>query len=217
LNARSVHVGFNFRFGHKRQGDTELLREKLNEAGVELSVKDPVELNGETVSSTTIRELVRSGDVEDARRYLGRPYVTRESLQPGQGRGRSIGFPTFNFPLRRTIHPRRGVYTVWLQDDETLYQAVANFGRHPTVGEAEQPLLEVHVLESPPDLSPGDVACVHFGSFIREEKEFESIDRLKNQIDEDVDEARSDHDVLESPDVIRRSDSSDINQVVTEV
>lgn len=216
LNAGSVHVGFNFRFGSKRKGDTSLLRDLLEEDGASLTVQEPVELDGKTVSSSTIRERVRRGDVRSARQFLGRPYLVYETLRRGDGRGRKIGFPTFNFPLRRTLHPRPGVYAVWLETGG-LYPAVANFGRHPTVGALEEPLLEVHVLGSPPELEPGDEAHVHLGARIRDETEFDSVDELKERIAKDVERAEQLHEELDDPDPIESVGSTTSTDIPTEV
>lgn len=216
LNAGSVHVGFNFRFGSKRQGDTQQLQELLEENGATLTVQDPVEVGGETVSSSRVRELIRSGNVAKARRILGRPYVTYEVLRRGDGRGREIGFPTFNFPMQRTLHPRPGVYAVWLETDR-LYPSVANFGRHPTVGNAEEPLLEVHVLDTPPELESGDEAHVHFGSFLRDEEDFDSVQELKEQISTDVRNARQYHEDMNEPRPIMSNETSHRTTTKTEV
>jgi riboflavin kinase/FMN adenylyltransferase len=216
LQAGSVHVGFNFRFGSKRKGDTEQLQELLQDHGATLTVQDPVQVGGETVSSSRIRELIRDGHVEEARRLLGRPYIAYEVLREGDGRGREIGFPTFNFPMQRTLHPRPGVYAVWLEADG-LYPAVANFGRHPTVGNAEEPLLEVHVLDAPPELEPGDEAHVHFGSFLRDEQEFDGLTELKNQISRDVQNARQYHNNLDEPQTIASNESNYRTTRTTEV
>ncbi len=216
LNAGSVHVGFNFRFGSKRKGDTKKLRKLLEENGATLAVQDPVEAGGETVSSSRIRELIRDGAFEEVRKLLGRPYVAHEVLRQGDGRGREIGFPTFNFPMKRTLHPRPGVYAVWLETDR-LDPAVANFGRHPTVGSAEQPLLEVHVLDTPPELEPGDEAHIHFGSFVRDEKNFDSLAKLKDQIRKDVQSARDYHDKLVEPQPIALNELDHRTTTKTEV
>lgn len=216
LYARSVHVGFNFRFGHERKGDTALLRDVLDSQGAELTVQDPVEIDGLTVSSTEIRKRIRNGNVKEARKLLGRPYLVYETLERGEGRGQSIGFPTFNFPLRRTLHPRRGVYVVWLESDR-LHPAVANFGRHPTVGESDEPLLEVHVLNEPPQLEIGDRSHVHIARFLRAEEDFESVEQLKDQIEIDKERAREIHDSLTEPDSLGSSAEANSKIQLTEV
>ncbi len=189
LNVRVVVVGEDFRFGHRREGDTSLLRSRLESHGVRVHVESSLELDGRAVGSTRIRQHLRNGEVRDARLLLGRPYAVHEAIQTGEGRGQKIGFPTFNFPLTRTIHPRQGVYMVWLGTRERA-PAVANFGRHPTVGAAEEPLLEVHALDDPPPFEAGDTTHVYFEAFVRPETAFESIEELKEQIRRDVDEAR---------------------------
>lgn len=202
LNARAVCVGYNFRFGHGREGNTELLRRRLPERDVALDVTPPVRYQGEPVSSTRIRQSVRQGRVKEARSLLGRPYTVHETLQAGEGRGRSIGFPTFNFPVTKTLHPRRGVYLVWL-GTEKRRPSVANFGFHPTVGSSPRALLEVHVLDDPPPYEPGDQTHVYFGGFVREEREFDSVESLKQRIQRDVREARDRFKRLDRPHPLR--------------
>ncbi|MFB6344591.1 MAG: riboflavin kinase, partial [bacterium] len=110
-------------------------------------------------------------------------------------------FPTLNFPLKKTLHPRLGVYAVWLGTEER-FPSVANFGYHPTVGRSDEALLEVHVLNEEPDFGPGDTTHVYFGSFLRTERDFDSVDALKDQIDTDVDDARKQFNQLDKPDVV---------------
>lgn len=198
LSASAVFVGYNFQFGRDREGDTDYLTEALGDHGIDAVIQEPVTLGGDPVSSTRIRGLLKEGDVSEARRLLGRPYIVHEDIQAGDGRGQSIGFPTLNFPLTKTLHPRLGVYAVWLGTKQR-FPAVANFGYHPTVGRSDEALLEVHVLDETPELDPGDATHVYFGSFIRDERDFDSVEELTDQIDRDVERARSDFERLERP------------------
>lgn len=198
LHAQWVCVGFNFRFGHKRRGDTRLLQSQLEDEGVRVSILPPVKQNQEPISSTRIRNRIRAGEVERARRLLGRPYTVFETIQEGEGRGKKIGFPTLNFPIQRTIHPRVGVYMVWL-GTRPRKPAVANFGYHPTVGASDEAVLEVHDLGDPPPLEPGDRTHVYFGRFLRPENHFDSVDELKQQIQKDIETAGNEFPDLERP------------------
>lgn len=198
LRARAVVVGHDFRFGHRRAGDTSLLRDRLEDRGVRVHVEPSVDVDGEPVSSTRIRRLIRRGKMPEARHLLGRPYVVLETIQPGEGRGQTIGFPTLNFPLTRTIHPRQGVYLVWLGTEERV-PGVANFGHHPTVGPSDDPVLEVHALNDPPSLETGDETHVYFEAFVRSETSFDSVEALKDQIERDVEQARDRFSRLEPP------------------
>lgn len=198
LGAREVFVGYDFQFGHNRQGDTQVLEEELASYSVTLNVHEPVRVDGEPVSCTRIRGLIRAGKVQDARRLLNRPYTVHETVQEGEGRGQSMGFPTLNFPVLQTLHPRVGVYLVWLGSEERV-PSLANFGYHPTVGRSEEPLLEVHALDPPPNLSAGDSTHVYFERFLREEKSFDSVDSLTEQIQRDVDTAEKAFTELEPP------------------
>ncbi len=198
LHARVVCVGYNFRFGHDREGNTKLLRRRLRGFDIDVDVVSPVTHRGDPVSSSRIRQSVRQGRMQRARTLLGRPYTVHETLKTGEGRGRSIGFPTFNFPVTKTIHPRRGVYLVWLGTEQRR-ASVANFGVHPTVGSSTQALLEVHVLGEPPPYEPGERTHIYFGGFVREERDFDSVEALKQQIDRDVNEARDRFEQLDRP------------------
>lgn len=209
LSASSVFVGYDFQFGRNRSGDTDFLTKALDEHGVDTVVQEPVTAGGDPVSSTKIRGLLQDGDVRDARRLMGRPYVVNEEIQAGEGRGQSIGFPTLNFPLTKTLHPRTGVYSVWLGTQQR-FPAVANFGFHPTVGRSDEALLEVHVLDKTPDFGPGDSTHVYFGSFIRDERDFDSVDELTDQINRDVSAARTDFETLERPEVIGNTEASTV-------
>jgi riboflavin kinase/FMN adenylyltransferase len=190
LDLNKLCVGDNFRFGRDRNGSAEMLRNQLGRRNIDVDVVGPLEDEGQVVSSTRIREAIRDGRMEMARELLGRPYITHESVREGEGRGREIGFPTFNFAVDHTIHPAMGVYSVWLGNRE-LEPAVANFGRRPTVSGDDSPVLEVHCLDQPPSLSVGDRSHVYFVEHLREEVDFDGIDALQQQIEEDVRAARN--------------------------
>lgn len=204
LNVQEVCVGYDFRFGKGREGNTEFLRKHLENNDVRVQILEPVSVNDKPLSSSRIREYIKSGQVKQARSLMGRPYVVCESLQKGEGRGKSIGFPTMNFPIQNTIHPRKGVYLVWFGREQRI-PSIANFGYHPTVGSSDEALLEVHTLHSPPESNPGQTYHIYFEEFLREEKDFESIDHLKKQIQKDTDVARNRFQELSKPHEITQS------------
>lgn len=183
-NAQHVSVGYDFRYGRKRSGSTQTLREQFNQSGRRVSVCSPVKLDGQPVGSSPIREALRTGIPERARRLMGRPYLVRETVQPGKGRGREIGFPTLNLPVERTIHPADGVYFVWTGPNLDK-PGVANFGTRPTVAKDSKRWLEVHLLEAENPPSAGDQVQVALAKHHRGEQDFGSVDALTEQIQRD--------------------------------
>ncbi len=203
LQTRAICVGYDFKFGRRRRGSTELLQTYRSDS-LEVKIVPPVKIYGEPVSSSRIRKLIRSADMKRARELLGRPYVVRETFQRGRGRGKSFGFPTLNFSFTRTIRPRPGVYLVWFGRRERI-PAVANFGVHPTVDELDEPVLEVHTLEAPPDIKPGAEFHIYFERFCRREEKFSSAGELKEAIARDVKEAEEMFERLEKPAVLHKN------------
>lgn len=191
LSISNLFVGEDFRFGRKRKGTPKLLNELCGPREIEVHSIDMFREQGAPISSTRIREALREGQPARAQTWLGRPYVVYESVEKGAGRGREIGFPTLNFSVTRTIHPRHGVYAGWLEG-ESIQKAVMNFGVRPTVDSDSAPVLEVHVLDGEPIVSDRDIPLhVHFSEFLRTEQSFDNLSLLKEQIESDCEEARA--------------------------
>ena len=190
LHAATVVVGENFRFGYRASGSTEDLDLLMRtHGGQALSVPIEGANGGEEVSSTRIRRLISTGDVGEAGRLLGRPYLVRGPVVAGEERGRTIGFPTANVvPDPSLLIPERGVYAGFVRVGEERYAACTNVGVAPTFGRAENKV-EAYLLDFDADLY-GKTVDVSFVERIREEKRFSGVDELKAQIDRDVKEAR---------------------------
>lgn len=190
LQIRHAVVGFDFSFGHRGSGNADTLRE-LGQPFMQVEVVAPVHQDGAKVSSTRIRDLLGSGLVEDAADLLGRPYAVSGIVSHGDGRGRTIGFPTANVaPADRFVYPRLGVYAahVWLGDER--YNSIINLGIKPTFqNEAALPVLEAHIFDFDQDIY-GQSARVDFLAYIRPEQKFSSVHELVGQIREDADKAR---------------------------
>ncbi|MFN2381098.1 MAG: bifunctional riboflavin kinase/FAD synthetase [Guyparkeria sp.] len=189
LGARHVVIGDDFRFGAKRAGDFALLETMGPRLGFGVERAVTVTLDGERVSSTRVRAALESRDVAGAARLLGHPFFLCGRVMHGDKRGRQLGFPTANIALRRRLSPLRGVFLVRVDGiDGGPRYGVANIGTRPTVdgGEAR---LEVFVLDFDGDLY-GQLATVEFLADIRDERRFESLDALVEQIEADVAEAR---------------------------
>lgn len=190
LRARHIAVGEGFRFGHGARGSVELLVARGVESGFGVTEVSPVRLGDREVRSTAIREAIASGDVEEAASFLGRPHEVEGTVVPGDGRGRTIGFPTANIdfdPL--SALPRSGVYAVWVSSDGLREPGVVNLGVRPTF-DGTRTTLEAHLLDWEGDLY-GRKLRVEFVRRIRDEKRFDSIDELSRQIREDVGAARA--------------------------
>lgn len=190
LNARFVVVGVGFRFGRGASGSTETLADLGSQYGFQLEVVEIACDDSAEIRSTTIREALVDGAVVRAATMLGRPYDLEGIVVPGDGRGRQLGVPTANvsFPAMLTV-PRHGVYAVVAVIDGVGHPAVANLGIRPTFG-GEEEVLEVHVFEMDRDLY-GRHVRVEFIERVRDERRFESVDDLLDQIHSDIDSARA--------------------------
>lgn len=183
-NVRTIAVGVDWRFGSNRSGDVTMLRAIGDELGFHLESVSPVMWDGERISSTRIRQAIRDGNFTAAGEMLGRPYELRGIVIEGRKLGREIGFPTANLHVGERQLPSDGVWAVTV--DDTL-KGVANLGMRPTINGSER-LLEVHLFNFAGDLY-GKELRVRFVKFLRAEKKFESVEKLTEQIAEDVAEA----------------------------
>lgn len=194
LGARHVVVGYDFRFGHDRAGDTEMLRDLGETYGFDLDVVSAVRTtdDGDVYSSTLIRQHLKAGRPADAAELLGHPWYVEGPVVEGDQRGRTIGFPTANVSMQGYLEPRLGVYAVLVEVEdgphEGEYLGVANIGKRPTFNK-DDVTLEVHLFDFAGDLY-GTTVRVSFVEFLRAEQKFDGLDALKAQIAADCDEAR---------------------------
>jgi riboflavin kinase/FMN adenylyltransferase len=195
LDTRFLLVGDDFRFGHGRTGDYELLRAMGREAaaagagGFEVEDLRTITHGDERISSTRVREALERGDLEQARHLLGRPYRIQGRVAHGEQRGRGIGFPTANIELHRRMSPVRGVFAVAVNGlDDSPWPGVANVGTRPTVN-GQGYRLEVHLFDFDRAIY-GRHLEVEFRLKLREERRFESFEALRRQIAVDAATAR---------------------------
>ncbi|WP_028610989.1 bifunctional riboflavin kinase/FAD synthetase [Paenibacillus harenae] len=190
LRAKQVVVGFDFTFGHRGSGNTEALA-RFGEPEIAVHVVEPLYENGIKVSSTYVRESLEKGDLELAERLLGRPYEVAGTVVHGDGRGRTIGFPTANLKFDAPfVAPRLGVYAITAWIGGQAYPGVLNHGLKPTFNQQNvQPVMEAHLFDFRQDIY-GEQIRVQFRSFIRPEQKFGSVDELVKQIDADSMQAR---------------------------
>ena len=185
----AVHLvaGHDHHFGHKNQGSPELLVEKCAELGLGCDIIPKVELDGITVSSTYIRNLVGMGQLERASRFLGHPHVLTQEVRHGRRIGHTIGVPTVNLVAPpHVLVPSYGVYVtrVFLPSGES-YPAVTNVGTRPTVNNGTDVTVEPWLLGFDGDLY-GRRVRVEFFQRIRDEIRFDSLDSLRLQIQKDA-------------------------------
>ena len=184
LRCRFLLVGYDWRFGYRREGEVELAKEVGGELGFEVETAEPYRKNGHVISSTLIRRLLSEGRLESAAEFLGRRYWVRREVVPGDGRGSLIGFPTANLGDTENLCLKEGVYAVLVEE---RYRGVANFGRRPTFGRRKR-LLEVHIPGFKGDLR-GRRIKVEFLRFLREERKFSGVEELREQIEKDIQSA----------------------------
>jgi len=187
---KSLCVGDGFMFGERRSGNVALLRTLGGELGFTIHALHDVELDGQSVSSTRIRDAVRAGDFALAGRMLGRPYALRGMVIQGEHLGRKLGFPTANLEVPGLLVPPPGVYAAEARLSAARYRAAVNIGHRPTVRAADPQLhVEAHLLDF-----DGDIYCqsleLEFLKKLREEKKFSGAEALKAQIAEDIKQAR---------------------------
>ena len=190
VGARSVSVGFDFRFGKGRMGDVESLRRHGAELGFDVSMVAEVREGGTKVSSSGIRLAIERGDMAEAARGLGGYWITDAVVEHGEKRGRTLGFPTANMSLGEIVHPAHGIYVVWARiDGEDVWRpGVANFGRTPTTG-MRDPLLEVVIFDWSGDLY-GKRLHTAFVARLRAEERYDSLEALVNQMHVDAADAK---------------------------
>lgn len=189
-------VGYDHGFGRDRQGDASVLRTLGENHGFEVTEVPERTVSGEAISSTRIRSLIaETGDVSDAARLLGRHYSLSGEVIRGDGRGRTIGYPTANIDLHpRKLVPARGVYAVDVKIETGKHMGMMNIGTRPTFGR-EGLVAEVHLINFSGDLY-GDTIQVDFLKRLRDEQKFESVEDLKRQLSEDKDRCIDAHSAL---------------------
>jgi riboflavin kinase/FMN adenylyltransferase len=190
LNAREVHEGFNFHFGHKAAGDVTLLAELGKQLGFDVRVYSEMRLRGEPVSSSQIRKLIGEGRVNRARYLLARPFSVLSTPGRGRGYGAKHTVPTINLNRYEELLPKDGVYITRTRVSEECFDSVTNVGNRPTFG-ADSFAVETHLLNFHPiELTPETEVEIYFLQRLRDEIKFPSIDALRAQIAKDVKHAR---------------------------
>ncbi|HUJ40114.1 MAG TPA: bifunctional riboflavin kinase/FAD synthetase [Candidatus Acidoferrales bacterium] len=184
LRARRIFVGDNFRFGHRHAGDVRLLQSLAGRFGYEVDVVPPVEVDGEAVSSTSVRRAVSEGRMDAAARLLGRPFSLTGRVVRGEGRGSREVVPTLNLAQEQEVLPAHGVYATETRMGGAWRQSVTNVGLRPTF-DGGPVTVETNLLDTSGGVSAGQIE-VRFWKRLRGEIKFGSAEELKEQIGRDV-------------------------------
>ncbi|HSR40625.1 MAG TPA: bifunctional riboflavin kinase/FAD synthetase [Longimicrobiales bacterium] len=190
LDVEELVIGYDHGFGRGRSGDVDTLRILGGELGFAVDVVEPVEAGEEAVSSTRIRRAVAEGAMDAARKGLGRPYSVRGVVVRGEGRGRTLGFPTANLKVDdgHKLVPPAGIYAVRGVLRSGTWGGALHIGPRPTF-RGSPPTVELHLIDFDADLY-GEAVRVDFVKRLRDVRPFASADALVEQMREDVEEAR---------------------------
>ncbi|HET7931929.1 MAG TPA: bifunctional riboflavin kinase/FAD synthetase [Rhodanobacteraceae bacterium] len=191
MGAREIWVGSNFRFGHDRIGDVELLRSMQGEGHYDVRDLDAVTNgDGERVSASRVRGALADGDFAHARALLGRPFTISGRVVRGQRLGHELGYPTANIRFGKRVPPITGIFAVRVSGvSERALPGVASLGVRPTIAGDGAPLLEVHLFDFDGDLY-GQRIEVEFIAKLRDEEKFADLAALRAQMDRDAAAAR---------------------------
>jgi riboflavin kinase/FMN adenylyltransferase len=181
LKVKEIVIGEDFCFGRGREGSIK----QLSASSMKLNIKNKILIDGKRISSTLIRNFLANDKLDEANKYIGRPYSISGKVVHGEKRGRKIGFPTANIHMRHNRPPLKGVFAVKFQK----HFGVANLGIRPSIKGEKKLQLEVHLLNFSSDLY-GQHVSVIFLKKLRDEKKFKSLDELKEQIKLDVIKAK---------------------------
>lgn len=185
LNAKTVVTGFNYHFGKGGESGADDMVDLCNKYQIDAIKCEPVLYKDAPVSSTRIRECIKHGDIEDANAMLGYEFAIASQIISGNHIGTKLKCPTLNQPLSSDIViPTFGVYASTVTIDEKTYIGATNIGTHPTIKKTDAPVCETHILNYNGDLY-GKSAHTKLHKFIRNEREFDSLDMLKAQITKD--------------------------------
>lgn len=195
FNAKDLFCGFNYNFGYKAKGNPQLLKELGEEMGFDVWEMPPFIIHDDVVSSSLIRTLIVSGQVEKCEMYMGRHYAIDGEVVVGNRLGRKLGFPTSNLVISpNMVTPPNGVYVTYCTYNGHRYPSVTNVGHKPTIGEYEKNV-ETHIFNFDKELY-GKHINVEFLQKTRDEVKFDNVEELSEQILRDCRDAREYHENL---------------------
>lgn len=186
INLQKIIIGYDFRFGKNRAYD---ITDLINSFDGEVVVVDEVKLDGESVHSTLIRSLIRSGEIKKTTRFLGHKYMIKGEIISGQGLGMRRLFPTLNLEVRKFLIPSEGVYATYTKVAENIFRSVSFIGhRISTDGTFA---IETHILDENFSASLLESVEIYFVDRIRKNRKFSNLDELKNAIQNDINRAKT--------------------------
>ena len=188
FNPVTLFCGPDFKYGYGAEGDVNYLKQVFNQVCVFGYVKDHY---GEKISSTSIKNYIKSGNIEEANRHLGRAYSINGAVVHGFHEGTKLGFPTANLlPETSYVLPPNGVYFTRTELDGKTYDSVTNIGFHPTINETNTVTIETHIISNEFGSLYGYPLKTYFYKKIRDEIKFDTIEELKDQMKQDVIDAK---------------------------
>jgi riboflavin kinase / FMN adenylyltransferase len=189
LKMRGLVIGEDFALGKGREGNTENLKNLGQSMDFSITIVPPLVINGEVVSSTTIRKALAAGDMSKVRELTGRPFQLAGKVVSGYGRGTGMGLPTANLEISSDhALPPDGVYTGWAYINGNTYQMMTNIGKNPTFG-INKRTVEAYLIDYHGDLYGTDLQ-LDIVARLRDEKKFGSSEALKKQVAEDIREGK---------------------------
>ncbi len=188
LGMRAVCIGYDYRFGYMAQGNVDTMYSLGKKYGFEVVVAPKLTIDGETVSSTYIRELIEDGNIEKATEFLGRHFTITGKVEKGLQNGTKLGFPTANISIEHDGElPKNGVYAGFTEVMGKKYKSVINVGNNPTF-DGKKITVESHIIDFSEDIY-GEEATICFVCRIRDDIKFDSIENLVEQISKDKERA----------------------------
>jgi len=188
LSLKDLVIGYDHQFGKDREGSFDVLQQLASTYHFSLHRIEALQFDMVTISSTKIRNALESGNLDEANKMLGYPYIFMAKVVDGLKIGRKLGFPTANLDISESekIIPMPGVYVVWVDIDGCFYKGVLNIGYRPTLNIAQKQLsMEVHIIDFNDDLYD-KIITVFFMKRMRDDIKFDSLDILKKHIEIDI-------------------------------
>lgn len=185
-NLKYFYLGYDFAFGANKLGTFDLVKKLCSPRNIEVIIQSKFERNGRVISSSLIRELLLSGNIESVDEILARPFFLEGLVVKGEGRGKKIGFPTANIQVDNDlIVPAIGVYITQTKYNGMVYNSVTNIGHNPTFKDSKQVHVETNLFDFNTEIY-GENIHINFVKKIRNEKKFATVNDLVEQIKSDV-------------------------------
>jgi len=187
---KSFFLGYDFAFGANKQGGHDLVKSICEEKGIKVEIQPKFVVDEKIVSSSLIREKLISGELEYVTKVLGRPFHLEGVVVKGEGRGKKIGFPTANIQVfQDLIIPQKGVYVTRTHYENMTYESITNVGNNPTFKDSNELTVETHLFDFDVDIY-GEKLDIEFLIKVRDEKKFQTVNDLIQQIKNDVQTAK---------------------------